>query len=361
MPVRTGVLQHAPTAHRAAPGSGRRAAPPRDPADGECPRGIAARCPGIRPPASRTTAPDGIRAAARFLALPRADAMPSLLHSFDLHLEDIPAPDAAWKDIWRFTTTSVGNGAYGLHSETCIALRDQFVADGPGGLTLDDLRGLLHITQRAHYHQGGGYPGEPDRLMERMRALVGAIGERVRRDGTPRLTVLKADITRLETHGIVNAANPTLLGGGGVDGAVHNAAGPTLRTACLAIPEVAPGVRCPVGESRATLGFELPARWVIHTVGPRWTDGEQGEPEALLSAYRSSLRAALTVGCRTLAIPALSTGVYGYPPDRAAGIAVAAVQEWHRHTPLPRVVLVGYDEAATAILDATLRAADEDG
>lgn len=281
-----------------------------------------------------------------------------LIHSVNLRPEDIPAADAPSQEILRFSSTSVGNGAYAFHTDRSLAVQERYVAGGAEGLSLDDLRGLLHITQRAHYHQGGGWPGQPDTLMERMRALTAEIGRRVRRDGPPRLTVLNADITRIETDGVVNAANEALLGGGGVDGAIHRAAGPELLEACRAIPEVSPGVRCPVGAARATPGFGLPARWILHTVGPRWTGGRSGEPEALREAYRSSLAAALTVGCETVAFPAISTGVYGYPADRAAGIAVAAVRAWHAHTPLPRAVLLGIDEAATARLASALDAAE---
>ena len=278
-----------------------------------------------------------------------------LVHSIDLQPDDVPAPDADAADILRFSATSVGNGAYGLHSERAVAVRGRFVGGGARGLTLDDLRGLLHVTQRAHYHQGGAYPGQPDTLMERMRALTAAIGARLRRDGPPRLTVLKADITRLATDGIVNAAKETLLGGGGVDGAIHAAAGPELLAACRAIPEVADGVRCPAGQARATPGFGVPARWVVHTVGPRWRGGEHGEAEVLRRAYASSLHAALTVGCETLAVPAISTGVFGFPAGRAAGVAVAAVRAWHERSPLPRVVLVGDSEESTAVLDTAAR------
>ena len=145
---------------------------------------------------------------------------------------------------------------------------------------------------------------------------------------TPSLELVVGDITRLDVDAIVNAANPTLMGGGGVDGAIHRAAGPELLAACRAIPEVAPGVRCPTGEARITPGFELPAEWVVHTVGPVWHGGARGEAELLASAYRSSLDLAAERGAGSIAFPALSTGVYGYPPEAASGVAVETIRTW---------------------------------
>ncbi len=137
----------------------------------------------------------------------------------------------------------------------------------------------------------------------------------------PRLSVVVADITTLALDAIVNAANESLLGGGGVDGAIHRAAGPELLAECRAIGG------CPTGEARITKGYRLPARHVIHTVGPVWRGGEHGEPELLASAYRSSMELARRHAIRTIAFPAISTGVYSFPPDRAASIAVATVAE----------------------------------
>ncbi len=125
--------------------------------------------------------------------------------------------------------------------------------------------------------------------------------------------VVRGDITKLEVDAVVNAANETLLGGGGVDGAIHRAAGPRLLEACRAIPEVRPGVRCPTGEARITPGFQLPAQHVIHTVGPVWRGGSRGEPGVLASCYRESLRLAEEHGACSVAFPAISCGVYGYP------------------------------------------------
>lgn len=136
------------------------------------------------------------------------------------------------------------------------------------------------------------------------------------------MQVVETDITDLRVDAIVNAANETLLGGGGVDGAIHRAAGPRLLAACHALPQVRPNVRCPTGQARITPGFDLPARFVIHTVGPVWDGGARGEAELLASCYRQSLLLALENGVRSIAFPAISCGVYGYPLAAAAAIAV---------------------------------------
>jgi O-acetyl-ADP-ribose deacetylase (regulator of RNase III) len=143
------------------------------------------------------------------------------------------------------------------------------------------------------------------------------------------IRILQGDLTQQGTDAIVNAANQKLLGGGGVDGAIHRAAGPALLEACRAIPEVRPGVRCPTGEARITRGFELPARYVIHAVGPVYR-GRPGDAELLASAYRSSLELAVTQGLRSIAFPAISCGAYGYPAEEAASISlnVARERDW---------------------------------
>ena len=154
--------------------------------------------------------------------------------------------------------------------------------------------------------------------------------------GVPLLHVVSGDITRLDVDVIVNAANSSLLGGGGVDGAIHRAAGPELLAHCRLLGE------CPTGEARRTPGFLLPARWVVHTVGPVWRGGEHGEPELLAACYRNSLRLADEVEARTIAFPAISTGIYGYPTAAAAAIAVATV----RSTPtrVQSVTFVAFNE-----------------
>lgn len=134
------------------------------------------------------------------------------------------------------------------------------------------------------------------------------------------IEVVVDDITTLDVDAIVNAANETLLGGGGVDGAIHRAAGPQLLDACRLLHG------CPTGEARITPGFQLPARYVIHTVGPVWAGGNTGEPEALTACYEHSFALASETALTTIAFPAVSTGVYGYPKDQAALIAVNAMR-----------------------------------
>ena len=138
--------------------------------------------------------------------------------------------------------------------------------------------------------------------------------------------IIQGDITTLAVDAIVNAANQVMLGGGGVDGAIHDAAGDELYEACLKVPEVRPGVRCPTGEARITPGFKLPAKFVIHTIGSVYRDGQHGEPEKLANCYRNSLALAAENGCKSIAFPCISTGVYGYPIEDAAKIAVREVE-----------------------------------
>lgn len=134
------------------------------------------------------------------------------------------------------------------------------------------------------------------------------------------LHVVQADITTLTLDAIVNAANPSLLGGSGVDGAIHRAAGPELLAECRLLGS------CPTGDARITKGYRLPARFVIHTVGPVWRGGDQGESDLLASCYRRSIKVAAHHGIRTLAFPCISTGAYGYPVEPAARIAIATVR-----------------------------------
>ncbi len=158
-----------------------------------------------------------------------------------------------------------------------------------------------------------------------------------------RMRVAEGDITRFEVDAIVNAANESLLGGGGVDGAIHRAAGPELKAECRGIGG------CPTGGARITKGYRLPAKFVIHAVGPVWQGGEAGEDKLLASCYRNSLALARENGARTVACPAISTGVYRYPLDRAAGIAVATVRETLAAAPgIDEVIFVCFGAEATA-------------
>lgn len=149
------------------------------------------------------------------------------------------------------------------------------------------------------------------------------------------ISVTQGDITRLDVDAIVNAANSSLLGGGGVDGAIHRAAGPELVEACR------PLGGCDTGDAKTTPGFDLPADWVIHTVGPRWHGGGSGEADLLASCYRRSVEEAERVGARTLAFPAISTGVYGYPPDAAADVAISTLSGLDAD--VDEVILVAFD------------------
>ena len=151
-----------------------------------------------------------------------------------------------------------------------------------------------------------------------------------------RLRIMEGDITRQAVDVVVNAANEGLLGGGGVDGAIHRAAGPELLAVCR------PLGGCPTGEAKVTPGFRLPARYVIHTVGPVWRGGMHGEARLLASAYRRSLEEAVGVKARVVAFPAISTGVYGYPAREAAHIAVATVLDFLRDHPEPDEVQLVY-------------------
>ncbi len=161
-----------------------------------------------------------------------------------------------------------------------------------------------------------------------------------------RLEAVWGDITTEAVDAIVNAANTSLLGGGGVDGAIHRAAGPELLEACRALGG------CETGDAKATPGYRLPARWVIHTVGPVWQGGASGEAALLASCYRRSLKVADELGARSIAFPAISTGVYGYPAEEAATVAVETIRS--APTPVELVRLIAFNEPTLRLYERSL-------
>jgi O-acetyl-ADP-ribose deacetylase (regulator of RNase III) len=161
-----------------------------------------------------------------------------------------------------------------------------------------------------------------------------------------RLRALEADITSLSVDAVVNAAKTSLLGGGGVDGAIHRAAGPELLAHCRTLGG------CQTGDAKATPGFRLAARWVIHTVGPVWRGGAKGEAELLASCYRRSIEVADELGARSIAFPAISTGVYGYPAPAAADVAVSTLRTMPTH--VEEAVLVAFERDTLRLYEALL-------
>ena len=164
-----------------------------------------------------------------------------------------------------------------------------------------------------------------------------------------RIEIIQGDITKLKVDAIVNAANPSLLGGGGVDGAIHRAAGPGLLEVCRLLGG------CPTGEAKITKGYKLPAKFVIHTVGPVWGVGDRHEEELLASCYQNSLAQATIHDCKTLAFPNISTGVYHFPKDKAAEIAIREVRKYLALNPVPeKVIFACFDEENLALYNSLL-------
>jgi O-acetyl-ADP-ribose deacetylase (regulator of RNase III) len=162
------------------------------------------------------------------------------------------------------------------------------------------------------------------------------------------IQAVRGDLTREDVDAIVNAANSSLLGGGGVDGAIHRAAGPALLAECRTLGG------CQTGDAKATAGYGLPARWVIHTVGPVWRGGTEGEPELLASCYRRSLEVADSLGATSVGFPAISTGIYGYPREEAASIAVTTVRDVMPTTSVELVKLVAFDVETFQLYESLL-------
>ncbi len=167
------------------------------------------------------------------------------------------------------------------------------------------------------------------------------------------IKVVQGDITQLEVDAIVNAANETLLGGGGVDGAIHRAAGPGLKEYCAKLGG------CPTGEAKITPGFKLPAKYVIHTVGPVWRGGKANEAALLASCYRHSLELALAHGIKTMAFPSISTGAYGYPKEEAAKIAIAVMREYE--SKFDEIIACCFSAADKAVYERLLAEGGEGG
>ncbi|UCH84738.1 MAG: O-acetyl-ADP-ribose deacetylase [Candidatus Latescibacterota bacterium] len=224
------------------------------------------------------------------------------------------------------------------------------VSGGPG--TLSEMAfalqlGVPVVSLESHTpSQAITIADDPDDAVCKALRLAGLDKERqmsnLRQVGTTRIVTVRGDITKQATDAIVNAANSTLMGGGGVDGAIHRAGGPKILEECEAIVEESG--QCPTGDAVITTGGNLPAKWVVHTVGPIWRGGNHDEPELLASAYQNSLAVARSRGVQTISFPSISTGAYRFPVDKAATIALTTVAEYVKANPFDEVRFVLFSE-----------------
>jgi O-acetyl-ADP-ribose deacetylase (regulator of RNase III) len=267
-----------------------------------------------------------------------SDPNEHLLSSSRWHSSMIEAGSGRWLKSALDPVYSF-HGYEHYHDMEGLAVAAKAGRDLRGCRNIDALRAFLFLDARAARHNGDALPCDPAPVLLRIRELLverETAGHKPAR-ATTRVEV--GDITTMAVDAIVNAANETLLGGGGVDGAIHRAAGPELLVECRGLNG------CATGKAKATSAYRLPTKHVIHTVGPVYRDGKQGEPDLLRACYWNSLLLARQLGCRSIAFSAISCGVYGYPPDKASRIAVEQVRRFVRsYDAIDLVIFACFDE-----------------